>query len=200
LLALESIAVALGLANQWLTIRQNILCWPIGIASVVLLAFVFFDSKLYSDVMLQGVYVALQAYGWVNWSRARAKTHADSALALRSTLPVRRLTARGWAVAIAATAAGGLALGTAMGRLTDAALPYWDATTTVLSLVAQLLQARKVLESWLLFLAANVSFIAIYVSKGLYPTTLLFLVISVLAAYGFVQWRQSYRAQGAASE
>ena len=33
--------------------------------------------------------------------------------------------------------------------------------------MAQVLQARKVLESWLIFIAANLFFIAIYLTKGL---------------------------------
>jgi nicotinamide mononucleotide transporter len=195
-LSLESIGVALGLANQWLTIRQNLLCWPIGIASVTVLAFVFYDARLYSDVLLQLVYVVLQAYGWWHWARLRA----GGASASRSLVPVTRLRPFGWAVVCGVVLAGGVLLGALMGRFTDAALPYWDAATTVASLCAQWLQARKVLESWLVFIAANVSFIAIYVAKGLHQTVVLFVVISALAAYGFMQWRRAYRAQGARAE
>lgn len=189
---LEFAGVALGLANQWLTIRQNIACWPVGIASVVLLAFVFHDAKLYSDVLLQAVYVVLQLYGWRLWARRRD----GGGIAARSLVPVSLLTPIGWLVLAAVIAAGGALLGAAMGRFTDAALPYWDAATTVASLCAQWLQARKVLESWLVFIAANLSFIAIYLGKGLYATALLFVVISVLAAIGFAHWRASFRAQG----
>ena len=66
---LEAAGATLGLLNLWLTRQQNILCWPVGIACVLLYAFVFFEARLYSDTLLQLVYVAVQAYGWRLWAR-----------------------------------------------------------------------------------------------------------------------------------
>ena len=180
----------LGLANQWLTVRQNILCWPIGIASVVLYVFVFYDAKLYSDVLLQGIYVCLQLYGWRNWLRLRS---GDSAVLSRRRLPVTQLGAQGWIIVTAILISGTTLLGSVMARYTDAAMPVPDALATTLSLTAQWLQARKVLESWLVFIVANGLFIAIYWTKGLYVTIGLFTVLTVLAVVGFLQWRMSLR-------
>lgn len=182
---LEAGATALGLVNQWLTIRQNIWCWPIGIVSVVLFGAVFFEAKLYSDVLLQGCYVGLQAYGWHRWMYGGPS---------RALLRIHTLTTSDyWRVPLLA-AIGAVALGTLMRAYTDASLPYLDATATALSLVAQWLQARKMLESWLVFIAANLLFIGIYAIKGLYTTIALFVVLTALAAAGFVAWRRSYRA------
>jgi nicotinamide mononucleotide transporter len=63
-----------------------------------------------------------------------------------------------------------------------------------LSLVAQWLQARKVLEAWLIFIAGNLLFIGIYAAKGLYITIGLFVVLTVMAALGYLAWRTAYRA------
>lgn len=185
---IELVATALGLLNQWLTVHQRVLCWPVGIASVALYAWVFREAKLYSDVLLQGIYAALQLYGWWNWTRLRA--HRET-VAPRRLLHVRRLDARGWVLLAAAVAAVTAALGGAMARWTDAAFPFYDAGATALSLAGQTLQALKILESWPVFIVANLVFIALYVAKGLYATVFLFVVLTGMAIWGFRRWAAS---------
>ena len=179
---LEAAGTLLGLANLWLTRQQNILCWPIGIACVICYAFVFYDAQLYSDLLLQVVYVGLQAYGWWRWARAPRKQ-------LTSTAAISTLNARGWGLWLSVTSVTGLTLGALMSRYTTADLPWGDACATAFSLVAQVLQARKVLDSWLIFIAANLIFIAIYLTKALYLTSGLFIVSTVLAGAGWFAWR-----------
>ncbi|MSQ19049.1 MAG: nicotinamide riboside transporter PnuC [Betaproteobacteria bacterium] len=182
---IEAAATLLGLVNQWLTIRRNIYCWPVGIASVVLFAAVFLDARLYSDLLLQGVYVALQAYGWHAWLRGGPGS---------SPLPIRRLPAIDyWRVPLLIVVVAAM-LGSLMRLATDASLPYVDASATTLSLVAQWLQARKVLEAWIIFIAGNLLFIGIYAAKGLYITIGLFVVLTVMAALGYRSWQTAYRA------
>ena len=181
---LEAAGTALGLANIWLTRQQNILCWPIGIACVICYAFVFYEARLYSDMLLQFIYIALQVYGWRRWARA---PHQQ----LTSTSPVSRLNARGWLLWLGIAAASAVTLGTLMARYTGADLPWFDASATALSLTAQFLQAKKVLDSWLIFIAGNLLFIGIYLVKSLYLTAGLFVVSTVLAVLGWLAWRRS---------
>ena len=94
----------------------------------------------------------------------------------------------GWLTAAALGAAG---LGGVMNAITNADRPFFDAVATALSLVAQYLQARKVLDSWCLFIAGNVVFIVRYAQKGLSLTIVLYVLSSVLAAMGWLAWRKS---------
>lgn len=66
---LELFAAALGVIAVWLTVKQNPWCWPIGLVMVLLYVWIFFDVKLYSDMLLQVVYAVLQLYGWWQWTR-----------------------------------------------------------------------------------------------------------------------------------
>jgi nicotinamide mononucleotide transporter len=179
---LEAAGTLLGLANLWLTRQQNILCWPVGIACVICYAFVFYEARLYSDLLLQLVYIALQTYGWWHWARAPHRQ-------LTSTSSITRLDARAWLLWLGVAAASAVTLGTLMARYTGADLPWFDASATALSLVAQFLQARKVLDSWLIFILGNLIFIGVYVFKGLYLTTGLFVVSTLLAVLGWRAWR-----------
>ena len=76
-----------------------------------------------------------------------------------------------------------------MGRLTDASLPYVDAFTTMLSLLAQWWLNKKYLENWLLWVAADTVYLYQYAAKGLYLTTALYAVFLVMAIIGYRQWK-----------
>jgi nicotinamide mononucleotide transporter len=182
----EIAGTVLGVAGVWLMIRQNIWGWPIGLLQVAIYAWVFYDTKLYSDAILQICFFGIQAYGWWHWwGSRRTASHSD--------LPVTRLSAgalAGWIVAgVAATAAWGAI----MHRNTDAALPYWDAFILVFSLISQGLQARKKLENWAGWLVVNSVAIGVYWAKDLRLTAGLYVVFWAMAGWGWVAWRRTMK-------
>lgn len=178
---LEPIAVGCGLANIYLTVRQNIWCWPVGVVMVSLYIYIFFGAKLYSDALLNVFFLVMQFYGWYHWTRGGVE-HS------RSLAAITRLTRREWVWTAAGTVAGTLALGTTMHRLTDAALPYFDAFTTTVSVIAQFLLTRKVLENWTLWIVADVVYIGMYASKALFWTAGLYVVFLALCIQGYREW------------
>lgn len=182
----EIAATIFGVLSVGFTIRQSIWCWPTGLVMVTLYIFVFWDAKLYSDMGLQVVYIFLQLYGWYHWLHGGKD---------RDSLPVTRLSPLQAAAWLIGAAASTFALGWVMSTKTDAALPYWDATTTVLSLVAQWLMARKLLESWVLWITVDVLSIGIYYNRELYLTSGLYAVFLVMATAGLVAWYLSWRAE-----
>jgi nicotinamide mononucleotide transporter len=80
-------------------------------------------------------------------------------------------------------------------HLTDSPVPYLDAVSTSLSIVATWMLARKILENWLLWIVADLISTGLYIYKGLWPTTVLFLVYTVLAVVGYFQWKRSLEVQ-----
>ena len=180
--ALESIAVVVTLLAVYLTARQVIWCWPLGMISVTLYAVVFYQSKLYADMGLQAIYFALAAYGWWAWLRGGED---------RGTLQVSVLSSRARVVLAAAAAVAGIILGQTLHLLTDASLPFMDSTLTSYSIAAQWMQTRKFLEAWLVWLAVDVFYVAMFVYKGLYLTAGLYAIFLYLAVLGFIQWRRS---------
>jgi nicotinamide mononucleotide transporter len=188
MLWVEIAASGLGIASVALLARQSLWCWPTGIAMVSLYFVIFGEARLYSQMALQVVYVVLQAYGWWHWVRGGSGG---------APLGVGRVGVPESAAWLAAIALATGALGHSMQRLTDAALPYWDACVTAMSLVAQYLQARKVLECWLLWIAVDVVAIGIYAAQSLYPTLALYAVLLALSVVGYRAWARARPAQAA---
>ncbi len=104
------------------------------------------------------------------------------------TLPVRRTTRAEGAWLLAAGVVGTLGLTLLLDRATDSTVPFWDALTTALSLMATYGQCRKRLESWWLWIAADVVYVPLYAHKGLYLTSLLYVGFMALCATGLRGW------------
>ena len=187
---IEITAVILGVINITLLIRRSIWNYPFGIAMVTLYAWIFFGAKLYSDVLLQFFFFFVQIYGWWYWLKSRGGD---------GLVIVERMT-RNQILRYAASAVAGIAaLGTVMGRFTDASFPYWDASIAVLSVIAQILLARRRLENWLVWILVDMLAIGLYWSKDLYPTAALYSIFLVLATVGYFGWRRAWRSGEAVS-
>jgi len=182
---LEAVAVVFGVISVGLSVRENIWSWPTAIVNVGLYIAVFYQTRLYADMGLQGIYVALSLYGWYQWLYGGEN---------RSTLTVSRLSwPRGLGLATLGIVVA-VTLGTVLARTTDAALPYLDSTTTATSLIAQWLMTRKVLESWAVWVAVDVVYIGMFCFKSLYLTAALYAVFLVLSALGLRRWRKVWAA------
>lgn len=182
---LELVAAVLGLVAVWLIVGERLLAWPFGILTGTLYIVIFVQARLYAGALLQVIYVGLQCYGWVSWSRRGA----DGA-----RLVVTRARWRTLAIAGLVGAAGTLALGTALARYTDQALPYWDSFVTAFSLVAQWMVARKLIENWALWFVVDVVAAGLYAVLGLHFTAVLYTAYLGLAVAGWRQWHASLLA------
>ena len=174
--------------SVFLSARENIWSWPTAIVNVSLYTFIFFHSGLYSDMGLQVVYLGLSIYGWYQWLRGGEN---------RTTLKVSRASSRTWLIGTGLAVIVWLALARYTSTLPGVSLPYLDSGLTALSLLAQWMMTRKIMENWVLWIIADIIYVPMYISKELYVTAGLYAVFLVLAIMGFVQWRRSYRADHA---
>lgn len=178
----ELIATIAGFVCLILLVRQSIWNFPFAVVQVVLSGYVFYAQRLYSDVILQGVFVVLNVYGWIHWSRPGARD---------SQLPVTRMSAGSVARWSAATVVVTAAWGAFAKYQLNAAAPFLDGFILVGSLVAQWLTARKKLESWWLWILVDFVAVPLYASRGLYFLAALFATFIVLCLLGLREWRQS---------
>ena len=184
--SVEWTAALFGVLCVVLIIRRSIWCWPVGLVQVLLFIYIFYDAKLYSDLLLHVVYVVLQFYGWWAWLHGGKEG---------MPLEIRQLPLTGVLLWAGVGFSGILGLGYMMNTWTDASLPYWDAATTVLSLIAQYLLARKILENWVVWISVDVLCIGIYSYKGLYVTTGLYSIFLVLAIAGLIAWVRTLKKE-----
>jgi nicotinamide mononucleotide transporter len=180
----EVLAVVFSLVCVLLTIKENIWQWLIGIIGVIFYLVVFYQAKLYANMWLQVVFIVLQLYGWYEWLHG-GKEKGELAIS-RSSLPMNCLL---FGLAMLGTAS--MAWG--FSRFSDNPMPLADSGVTVLSLIAQWMLAKKLLENWLVWMVVNLIMIGLGISQQLLLTAGLYAVFLILAILGFWQWRKSYR-------
>jgi len=182
---IEILGTLLSIAYLLLSIRQNILLWPMGILSAALYVIVFFQAKFYADMGLNVYYLLISIYGWVTWASAKNKTGVK--------MPVKKL--RGLHLILAALTiillfAG---IGLILDNFTDSPLPYWDSLTTSASVVATWMLTRKYIEHWILWVVIDLISMGLYIYKGLYPTAVLFMIYTIMALVGYRQWNRELK-------
>lgn len=175
-----------GIACVWLVARENIWNWPIGLVNNAFFFVLFFHSKLYGDAVLQVVFGLLGAYGWWQWLRVPAASGA---------LPIRRTSTVEWVCFFLVMLLFTGVVAQWLAANTDSPVPRWDASVLVLSLIATYGQARKLLESWWLWIAVDVISVPLYLNRHLYPTAVLYVVFGILCVLGLRGWRRTFASQ-----
>jgi nicotinamide mononucleotide transporter len=183
---LEIIAVLLNILGVWLTARRIRWCWPVSVLAVLLYAWIFYQAKLYSDTLLQGIFALLQGYGWWRWSQGNL---ADGKVRLA------RLPLREGLLGLLSGALGAVLLGALMYGFTDAAVPWLDALLTAFSLVASVWAARKYVVSLWLWIVLDCLYVGLFLFKDLRLTAALYAGFVFLAVYGLRAWQQDLAHQ-----
>ena len=178
----EVVGFVTGALCVWLAGRQNPWNWPVGLIQVSAYLVLFFQAGLFADSVLQGIYVVLGLWGWWNWIRDRE---------IPGVLPVTRTPGSQWALMIGAGISATALIWWVLISFTPSVVPVADSITTVLSLLATYAMARKYLQSWWLWIAADVIYIPLYAYKGLWLTGLLYFIFLGLCILGLMQWRRS---------
>jgi nicotinamide mononucleotide transporter len=183
---IEIIATIVWLLSVYFTVKQNILCWPTWIIMVVLYIYIFYDAKLYSDAILQVIFLFMQFYWWYVWVYSWKE---------KNKLPVKLIKNKLRIYIVLWIIMASLAWWHFMNLKTDNTLPYWDAFILYISLTAQLLLSFKIIESWILWIVVDILSIFIYYYKSLYLTTWLYFIFLILAILWLIEWKNQLKKQ-----
>jgi len=182
----ETLGFVTGALAVWLLVRESIWTWPAGIANAGFFLVLFAEARFFADSALQLVFIALGAWGWWYWRHGATG---------RRSRPIARVRLSEAAVLAALVAAASYGMFLYLRSVGDSA-PLADAVTTALSLAAMWMQARKHVENWLVWLAADAIYIPLYAVKGLPLTAVLYVVFALMCVKGWRDWRRTIAARG----
>lgn len=173
-----------GILGVWLTIKQNIWCFPVGIVNVLLYSWLTYESEIFANALLQLVYMAVLIYGWYNWTQGKT---------VEMDLPVSRSSRNlllTLAVVFVLVSAG---IYFVLVKYTKSEVPVADSFTFSLGIIAQYLIARKKIENWHLWIIVNVVSIGLYVHKELYLMAGFYLLLIIMAVMGYREWKKDLK-------
>lgn len=185
-LILQIAGVCLGLLYLWLEYRASIYLWVVGLVMPLVHGFLYYKAGLYADMAMNAYYILAGIYGWIVW---RNKPKKGKVFAIGHT-PVGLIIPL---TAICVAVFGIISF--ILVRFTDSTVPYWNALTGSMSVVALWMLSRKYVEQWLVWLVVDVISSCLYVYKGIPFTAGLYALYSVLAVAGYVRWRRTMRGE-----
>jgi nicotinamide mononucleotide transporter len=201
---IEVFGAVTGIIYVFLEIRQTIWLWPVGILTSAVYIWVFFTSKIYADMSLQGYYLVISILGWYWWVKGTHGGHRAQGTASdlegekRRTgegetkeLHVTRLKLRTGIILSLVFVLLYIGMWLVLTRLTDSPVPVRDAFITSLSIVATWMLARKIIEHWYLWIVVNFVSAVLFLTRGLYPTVILYLVYGIMSFAGLVAWKKT---------
>lgn len=180
---LSWVATACSLIYVVLAARSNILCWVFAAIGCAIWAYVSYESRLYSDAGLQVFYIATAVVGWISWQKnqrgATAQLPEVKSMTMKDHLTI-------WLVGLPL----GYLLGHYLGEHWGAVATYWDAYTTVFSVIVTFAVISRRLENWLYWIGIDVVTGALYFSRGLTSFGIVMIVYTVVAIFGYIAWRK----------
>lgn len=191
---LELLGLIFGLICVWFLIKQNILTWPAGIIYVLISFVIFWRIQLYGDFILHIFFLVLNIYGWYYWVYGKKKNEKEVQVTTFSLMEnVLILGVTGMGIVVFGYFLESLP--NWIDGLEPAALPYWDATTSILSVTGMWLTTRKKFENWYYWLAVDILATGIYMYKGIYFYSALYFVYIFLAVGGLREWHKSMNTE-----
>lgn len=193
---IEFLGTIFYLWSVWLISQRNILTWAVGIVSVLLYMVLFYQIRLYSDMVEQVYYLGISVYGWWRWSTPKL----DSGKVLNVRYNPRRQIILAASVTIALT----FVMGALMSQIhiilpaifpEQASFPYLDALTTVMSFTAMWLMTHKRIESWYYWIVVDIIGIWLYDIKGVKFIALLYVILLLMAINGLISWLKAVKVR-----
>jgi nicotinamide mononucleotide transporter len=191
---IEVFGAVTGIIYVFLEIRQTIWLWPVGIITSAVYIWVFFSSKFYADMSLQGYYLVISCLGWYWWARRMNGKSSEGDMGRLgdvedNVLLVTRLKLRTGVFLGIVFVLLYVFMWLILSRFTDSPVPGWDSFLTSLSIVATWMLARKIYEHWFLWIVVNTVSFTLYFTRGLYPTVVLYFVYAVMSFIGLKAWK-----------
>jgi nicotinamide mononucleotide transporter len=184
LIILEAIAFIFGIASVWFAKKANILVYPTGIICTVITVYILYVSEYFGDMMMNFYYSAMSIYGWWNWSRKKED---------KLIVPISRTNKKEKQIGIlffVLTMIVTFLVYKAYGY--DMQIPnYIDVVTSGIFFTAMWYMANKKLENWTLWIIADIITIPLYAYRGLGMLSLQYLVFTILAIQGYIEWKKN---------
>lgn len=183
-ITLEICAIIASLISVYFSFKNKVLVFPFGIISTVIFVYLLYKWNLLGDMIINGYYFIMSIYGWYLWSLSKNGA---------AVVPVTTTTFKEWRTAIVIVAAAiiGVYIIYSYANALEKWVSFIDMLTTGIFFAGMWLMARRKLEHWLVLLLGNVISVPLYFYKGYSFSALLYLILAIIAYYGFISWKNN---------
>ncbi len=182
-LIIEIIAVISAILYLLLAAKEDVKCWYAAIISSLLYFFIMYDAGLIMEAYLQVFYIIMALYGLLQWTKL---------IQINSNNTIRTWSNIQHFITISSVIILAIITGFILTKYTNAAMPFLDAFTSWGAIITTYMVAKKILENWIYWFVIDAISIYLFLSRGLYLTSMLFLVYLIIICFGYIAWRKKY--------
>ena len=192
---LEAVAAFFGLLSVFFSVKRNIWVYPTGIISTTIYVYILFNFGLLGDMLINVYYSIMSIYGWISWNK-----NTDNQI-----ISVDFAKKKDWLVGLNLFAMSLVAVcgvyyfkpfidnhfsmnGVSLGFQQLDWANWLDIFTTSLFLIGMWFMAKRKVENWLFWIVGDLICIPMMLYKGLGITSLQYLVFTIMAVMGYLEW------------
>lgn len=182
---LEISGVFLGLMSVWFAKKNNIAVYPTGMISTGIFVYILYKANLLGDMLINAYFFIMSIYGWFFWTqKIEGFTLNTIGLMRKKEIHISIILFTGSLLSV-------LLIYKFFDKWNDWSSPI-DAFTTSLFFVAMWLMARRKIEHWIIWIVGDIISIPLYIYKGLALTSIQYLIFTLIAIFGYIEWKRAY--------
>ena len=197
---LEAVAAFFGLMSVFFSVKRNIWVYPTGIISTTIYVYILFNFGLLGDMLINVYYSIMSIYGWISWNKNTEN----------QIISVDFAKKKDWLVGLNLFVMSFIAVcgvyyfkpfidnhfsmnGVSLGFQQLDWANWLDIFTTSLFLIGMWFMAKRKVENWLFWIVGDLICVPMMLYKGLGITSLQYLVFTIMAVMGYLEWLKQVR-------
>lgn len=182
---LEVLGVLFGLLSVWFAKKNHLAVYPTGMISTGIFVYILYKANLLGDMLINGYFLIMSIYGWFFWTqKIEGFTLNTIGLMRKKEIHISIILFTGSLLSV-------LLIYKFFDKWNDWSSPI-DAFTTSLFFVAMWLMARRKIEHWIIWIVGDIISIPLYINKGLALTSIQYLIFTLIAIFGYIEWKRVY--------
>lgn len=169
----------LSLTSTYYFTQAKRFAWVIALCAIILNSILYWQKGIYGHFCLEVIYSFSMVYGWFQWQSSNAS--------------IRTIRSLSWKEGVfygTVACCSILILSKMLIHYTDSELPYWDATSTVLSLLAQWMLCLKIIHCWFLWFIVDAMIASMQYYKGIPFHSAVHWIYLSMAVLGYWKWKK----------
>lgn len=192
-----TIGVVTALTGIWavvLAAKAKVANFYMSMINVILYAIIAFDQQFFGEVLLNILfYLPMSLIGIMMWQQHIIKQDDIKQLQVKTLEPKKAL------LLLIGSITAALVFGWSL-TLIGSSLPFLNATTAILSVIASFFLIYRYSEQWLLWIVVNVLTIAMWAHAFMQSSEngvvlLMWIAYLINAVYGYFNWRKLHYVQ-----
>lgn len=200
-IALEASGAIFGILSVYFSIKKNIWVYPTGIISTLIYVYILFNAGLLGDCLINVYYTVMSVYGWILWARSSEDhVHVDVTWATKkewiyaSILFILSLAFVTFIYHYKPYIDNHFSMeGTSLGLYHLDWANWMDVFTTSIFLVGMWFMAKQRIENWIFWIIGDFICMPMMIFKGLGITSVQYLVFTIMAILGYLNWKKSFK-------